>query len=162
MDRLVLAIDPGPNKAGFAALKVKERPEIVESAQVDLGKEDSLEIRLDRLYQETLAWIDRHHPSVLAVESWCKPYDQKWMAQELAAEARAVVRLAALHRGIPIVDYNPNVVKERIAGASKASKDQVRRAVMIALRLDWVPKEDQGDAIAVGLAYCQAHYEEAI
>jgi len=155
-EKLVLAIDPGPNKAGFAVLTVTKPPKIIESAQVDLGADRPLGIKLRYLYETTLEWINRYRPCLAAVamESWCKPYDEKWLASELAAEARAAVRIAAAARKIPVIDYNPNAIKEQLTSLSKASKEQVRAAVRIHLDIDHDLGEDEADALAVGLVYC--------
>lgn len=156
---IVLGIDPGPNKSGFAALTIQPRPDLIESAQVIHGTDrgNSLGQRLFRLHNETISWIDRYKPQAIVMESWCKPYDNRWMASELAAEARAAVRIAAATRGRKILDYKPAVIKEHLISYHNASKEYVRQAVKIHLRIDHNLGEDEADAIAVALIHCWAH-----
>jgi crossover junction endodeoxyribonuclease RuvC len=70
-------------------------------------------------------------------------------------EARAMVMLAAAHRGLELFEYTPTDVKLSIAGYGRADKRQVKEMVHRTLGAG-VPDdlaEDATDALAISLCH---------
>ena len=74
-------------------------------------------------------------------------------AQILGAARGAAIAAAALH-DLPVFEYPPLRVKQAVAGAGRASKEQVARAVQAHLGHDRALAPDEADAAAV--AFCHA------
>lgn len=110
--------------------------------------------RLLEIYSELLKIIERHSPTVVAIE---KIYFNLNVRTAMAVgEARGIAVLAAANYGLPVVEYNPLQVKMALVGYGKAHKKQVQDMVRRILSLSEMPKpNDAADALAV--AICHAH-----
>jgi crossover junction endodeoxyribonuclease RuvC len=71
-------------------------------------------------------------------------------------QARGVIILAAVQKGLSIGEYTPLQVKQAVVGYGKAEKRQVQEMVRMFLNLVAIPKpDDVADSLAV--AICHAH-----
>jgi crossover junction endodeoxyribonuclease RuvC len=62
--------------------------------------------------------------------------------------------LAAAEAGIAVEEYAPLEVKMATTGSGNADKEQVRRALMRAMKVDGVPSQaDAADAVAVAICH---------
>ena len=110
--------------------------------------------RLSALYDGLIALIDKHAPTVLAVE-------QLFFARNVTnamtvGQARGVVLLAAARSGLPVAEYTPAEVKQAVVGYGKADKGQMQEMVRLILGLDRPPRpDDAADALAVALCHTQ-------
>jgi crossover junction endodeoxyribonuclease RuvC len=72
------------------------------------------------------------------------------------ARATGVILLAAAEAGLPVEEYAPLEVKMAITGLGNADKDQVRRLLVRAHRVEGVPDQaDAADAVAVAVCHLQ-------
>ena len=110
--------------------------------------------RLNYLHQRLLEIIAQYKPDVVAVE---QPFMAKNVKSTLAVGmAQAVALLAAASKGIPIYEYTPAQVKQRVANYGGSSKEQVQEMVKLQLGLPHVPESsDAADALAVALCHLQ-------
>jgi crossover junction endodeoxyribonuclease RuvC len=72
------------------------------------------------------------------------------------AEAKGVIRLTCLRRGIDLAEYSPVAVKQSIVGSGRADKSQVQDFIKLILKLPELPKPDHA-ADALGMAVCHIH-----
>jgi crossover junction endodeoxyribonuclease RuvC len=72
------------------------------------------------------------------------------------AEARGVLLLALVSRGLPVREMTPNALKKAVVGVTRADKNQVQEMVRFILGLTEIPKPDHA-ADALGAAICAAH-----
>ena len=69
-------------------------------------------------------------------------------------QASGVLMAEAASRGMEVVEYSPNQVKDAVAGHGDADKEQVQRMVQILLDLPAPPRPpDAADAAAVALTH---------
>jgi crossover junction endodeoxyribonuclease RuvC len=89
---------------------------------------------------------------VVAVE---QPFMAKNVKSTLAVGmAQAIALLAAASKGIPIYEYTPTQVKQRVADYGGSSKEQVQEMVKLQLDLPQLPQpSDAADALAVALCH---------
>jgi crossover junction endodeoxyribonuclease RuvC len=116
------------------------------SADADIGQ------RLLVLEQGFEAWIDKHHPDVVAVERVFSQHNVRTVMGTAQASALAIA--AAARRGIPVALHTPSEVKAAVTGQGRAGKEQVAfmvRRLLNAPALAGPP--DATDALA--LAICQ-------
>ena len=73
----------------------------------------------------------------------------------LLGHARGVVIACCAAAGLPVYEYEPRRVKQAVVGYGAASKLQMQSMMQSMLRLDKLPPEDEGDALA--LAVCHLH-----
>lgn len=149
---LILGIDPGLARLGFALLKKEgERAEYVTCGVIKTEKEEERPYRLALLYDSLLEICREYHPDVMSVEKVFFSRNAK-SALDIG-EVRGVVLLLGRKEGLTIYEYTPLEVKETVTGYGKADKQQVKKMLKILLKLDRLPgPTDASDALA--LAFC--------
>lgn len=151
----ILGIDPGYAIVGWGVLDYnRNRFSVVDYGAITTQAGLPFDQRLEQIYDEAMAIMDRTHPEVLSME---KLYftNNKTTGIDVA-QARGVLMLACRQHGLEINEYTPMQVKQGVVGYGKAEKRQVMEMTRIILHLNEVPKpDDTADALA--MAICHAH-----
>lgn len=154
-DSCVLGVDPGIASTGLAAVAGDgRRRRVIWSETVRTPADLAEPARLRRLSEAVRAAISDHRPEAMAVESvmWGK---NRTSALSVA-RATGVILLAAAEAGVPVEEYAPLEVKMAITGVGNADKEQVRRLLVRAHRVQDVPEQaDAADAAAVAVCHLQ-------
>jgi len=151
---ITLGVDPGTARLGFGVVLAGEPPTTPEFGVIETPAGAPMPDRLSALYDGLIALIDKHAPTVLAVE-------QLFFARNVTnamtvGQARGVVLLAAARSGLPVAEYTPAEVKQAVVGYGKADKGQMQEMVRLILGLDRPPRpDDAADALAVALCHTQ-------
>ncbi|TVQ79069.1 MAG: crossover junction endodeoxyribonuclease RuvC [Bradymonadales bacterium] len=154
---ILLAIDPGSLKTGFAIMK-QEAGRLVRlsSGALFLDAQQALPQRLVCLAQDIEELIQKYKPTELAIE---KTFFAKNAQSALTlGQARGVLILKAAEHRLEIFEYSATQVKSSLCGSGRASKDQIAFMVRQLLKL---PKtfefsgNDEADALAIGLTHGQ-------
>ncbi|PZD94142.1 crossover junction endodeoxyribonuclease RuvC [Paenibacillus sambharensis] len=151
----VLGIDPGIAIVGFGFIdKIGSRLVPVQYGMVETKAGTPQETRLLQVYESVGALMDKYKPDAVAVEKLF--FNRNVTTAFTVSEARGVIILAAVQRGIAVAEYTPMQVKQAIVGYGKAEKRQVQEMVRMFLKLAAIPKpDDVADALAI--AICHAH-----
>ncbi len=155
-EKVILGLDPGTNIMGYGLISIKgNKIELLQFGVIHLGKVDSHELRLKKIFDRVLSLIDEYHPDEVALEA---PFFGKNVQSMLKlGRAQGVAMSAALFREVPIIEYAPKKVKQSVTGNGNASKEQVARMLMTLLTIRELPKLlDATDALAVALCH---HYQ---
>lgn len=148
----VLGVDPGNAVTGYG---IAERGATVRYVAAGTIRGGALRgpARLAAIYDSLLKVIDTYAPGAMSLE-------RSFVAANIQSafrlgEARAMVMLAAAHRGLELFEYAPTDVKLSIAGYGRADKRQVKE--MVQRTIDGgVPDdlaEDATDALAIALCH---------
>ncbi|TBL81608.1 crossover junction endodeoxyribonuclease RuvC [Paenibacillus thalictri] len=151
----ILGIDPGYAIVGFGFIdKQGSKVVPVQYGSIQTEAHTDPALRLKTIYEAAVQLIDTYQPEAMAIE---KLFFNRNVTTALAVgQARGVLMLAAVQKGLTISEYTPLQVKQAIVGYGKAEKRQVQEMVKMFLRLQAVPKpDDVADALAV--AICHAH-----
>lgn len=149
---LVLGIDPGLQRTGYALLRFGGPAQLVEAGVIRLRRAAALEQRLIELEAALTGLLEQHRPAVLACEQLYAHYKHPRTAI-LMGHARGVILALAARRGLTIVSIAATHVKKLLTGRGHASKPQMQRAVALTLGLRTLPEpHDVADAIAIALA----------
>ncbi len=110
--------------------------------------------RLSFLYHAISDIISQYQPDAVAVE---QPFVAQNVKTALAiGKAQAIAILAAANRQIPVYEYTPAQVKQRVSNYGASSKEQIQEMVKLQLGLTEVPQpNDAADALAVALCHQQ-------
>lgn len=150
---IILGIDPGNAILGYAFLEKKGniiKP--IEYGVLTTEKDEKEEIRLQLIFQQLNALLEKYSPNEMAVESLYFTNNQKTAFQ--VGQARGVVLLLAAMNKIPAFSYNPNEIKIAVTGYGRAGKKQVQEMVKRILHLEKIPKpDDAADAVAAALCH---------
>jgi crossover junction endodeoxyribonuclease RuvC len=151
----VLGIDPGIAIVGFGFIdKEGSRLIPVQYGCIQTEAHTDPALRLKQVYDSTLALIDKYKPDTLGIEKLF--FNRNVTTAFSVGQARGVIILAAVQRGLTIGEYTPLQVKQAVVGYGQAEKHQVQEMVRMFLKLSAAPKpDDVADALAV--AICHAH-----
>lgn len=154
-DRIIIGIDPGTNIMGYGILGVYGRdPQMIAMGLIELSKLGDHYLRLGRIYDRVSMLVDQYCPDEMAIEA---PFFGKNVQSMLKlGRAQGVAMAAALHRQVPIAEYEPRRIKQAITGNGAASKEQVCEMLVRILRIpreNLLPKLDATDALAAALCH---------
>ncbi len=151
----ILGIDPGFAIVGCGVIDyVGNKFSVVHYSAVTTKAGGKLEDRLKSIYDGVCDMIDTYKPECIAVEELFFNTNAKTAIQ--VGQARGVILLAAVNKGVEVYEYTPLQVKQAVVGYGRAEKLQVQQMVKSILNLKEIPKpDDVADGLA--LAICHAH-----
>ncbi|MFA5658425.1 MAG: crossover junction endodeoxyribonuclease RuvC [Oscillospiraceae bacterium] len=151
----IIGIDPGYAIVGFGVLDYTGSCfDIVEFGAITTSADMPFEARLKAIYDDMCFVLDKYKPQQLAIEKLFFTTNQKTAID--VAQARGIILLSAVERGIEIAEYTPLQVKQSVVGYGKAEKKQVQELTRQILHLKEAPKpDDTADALAI--AICHGH-----
>lgn len=154
---VILGIDPGLAIVGFGVIeKGKFNTEVIDYGVINTPKEDTLPIRLEKIYQGMCALIDKYKPEHVAIEELF--FNTNTTTGIAVAEARGVILLACIHKGLKLYEYTPLQIKQALTGNGRADKQQVQFMVKAILKLKNTPKpDDAADGLAAALCHSQTN-----
>ena len=69
-EKVILGLDPGTNIMGYGIISVKaSKIQLLQFGVIHLGKVDSHELRLKKIFDRVLSLIDDYHPDEVALEA---------------------------------------------------------------------------------------------
>lgn len=152
-ERIILGIDPGTNIMGYGLIHQKgSKAELMTLGVIQLNKYTNQALKLQKIFERTLALIDEYKPDEFAIEA---PFYGKNVQSMLKlGRAQGVAMASALYRSIPIFEYSPKKVKQSITGNGNASKEQVSAMLKNLLSINETQKYlDATDGLAVAVCH---------
>lgn len=152
---VILGIDPGTVIMGYAIVAINgSKVELVRMDVLKLVSHKDAYRRLEIIYAEVCALIEKHKPSMFAIEA---PFFGKNVQSMLKlGRAQGVAIAAAMQASIPVTEYSPKRIKQSITGNGNATKEQVFKMLQTIIQLEERPDFfDATDALAVALCH---HY----
>ena len=141
---IVLGIDPGLTRCGYAVLRVSGNTEVSMSALgvLSTSPEKDLPNRLAEIAREIEELLERIF------------FQSNVRTAMSVGQVSGLVLSAAARRNIEVVQYSPNQVKLALTGWGGADKAQVQKMVKERLKLNSIPKPaDAADAAAIALCH---------
>jgi crossover junction endodeoxyribonuclease RuvC len=160
----VFGIDCGTEITGYGVVESDDsgrQPKLVMKAMgaIRLAKTQTTPLRLEQVYRELTAEMERWKPEVVAIEEVFYSVNAK-SALKLG-QVRGVALLAAATQGLPVAEYAPLKIKSSVVGYGLAKKEQVQFMVARLLELAELPQPaDAADALAV--AICHIHTAQTL
>ncbi len=149
---VVLGIDPGLERIGFAAVrKVGSRLEPLGYGLIETPRV-ALPTRLLLLEEAMTETIDRFSPDALATERLLFAVNKRTAMD--VSKALGVILLAGAKSGLQWSEYSPPEIKLAVVGNGAADKHQVQFMVTRLLGLAETPKpDDVSDALAIAICH---------
>ncbi len=149
-----MGIDPGTAVMGYGLILEKgSKIQLISMGVVRMEHLDDHFLKLQRIFEKTVALIDEYKPDVLALEA--PFYGKNIQVMLKLGRAQGVAMAAALSRGIPVTEYAPRKIKQSITGNGSAGKEQV--AAMLQNLLDFKETPEFLDATdGLGVAVCHS------
>jgi len=154
-ERLVLGIDPGYARLGYAVIAASGNDlSLLACDVITTPAGIVLPQRLQQIYQQLSALVNEYRPQEAAIE---KLFFGRNVTTAIAVgHARGVTMLALVNSGISIAEYTPSEVKLAVTGYGAAKKGQVGEMVRLLLHLTSIPRPDDA-ADAAAIAICHLH-----
>lgn len=160
----VFGIDCGTEITGFGVVETCDsgrEPQLVCKAMggIRLSKRQALPQRLEQVFRDLSAELERWQPDVVAIEEVFYSVNAK-SALKLG-QVRGVALLAAACKAVPVAEYAPLRIKSSVVGYGLAKKEQVQFMVARLLGLTAIPEPaDAADALAI--AICHIHTAQTL
>jgi crossover junction endodeoxyribonuclease RuvC len=154
-ERLILGIDPGFGRMGYAVLAAAGNDlHLIACDAIMTPVALSYPRRLQRIYDQLGEIIDQFRPAEAAIEALF--FGKNVTTAIGVAQARGVAILTLAQRELSIAEYTPSAVKLAVTGYGAAHKEQVGYMVGQWLHLSAIPEPDDA-ADAAAIAICHAH-----
>ncbi|MDW2959022.1 MAG: crossover junction endodeoxyribonuclease RuvC [Alphaproteobacteria bacterium] len=152
MTTRVLGIDPGLLHTGWAVVESHGQSRKYIASGVILPKPKlEMSVRLATIFQELTKICDAFEPDECSIEIIFVNKNPKTTL--LLGQARAAAIVAVANKGVPVFEYEPNVIKKALTGAGHADKTAVDKMVRMLLPNARPKTPDEADAIAIALAH---------
>ncbi len=153
---IILGIDPGSRKTGYAVLKVeKNKSEVLEYGTITLTDLKLMTDKLVMIFEEIDGLFGKFRINSVAVEAGF--YGKNPQSAYKLGYARSAAVLAAALKKVDVIEYSPRKIKQAVTGNGNASKNQVKYMVKTLLHLSDGKKirEDEADACAAAICHAQ-------
>ncbi len=150
---IILGIDPGSRKAGYALIDVQgKKISYIASGVLKYDHVDEFLERLGMIYQTCDELINRYQPDEVSVEALI--YVKSVDALSKLAQARGAM-IAAFSRTKlgKIYEYAPNAVKSSVTGHGHADKDAINKAMTMMFGKLTFKTSDESDALAIAVCH---------
>jgi crossover junction endodeoxyribonuclease RuvC len=148
----ILGIDPGLQVCGYACMEMDaEKENLIEAGVVSTDSKQPIEIKLNRIAEDTQSLLENFKPDIVAVEELYSHYAHPKTAI-LMGHARGVILQRCAQAEIEVRSFSATRIKKSITGNGRASKGQMQRTIQTILALPQLPEpHDVADAIAAAL-----------
>ena len=152
-ERIILGIDPGTAVMGYGLVKeTGSKIELINLGVIKMESMDDHMLKLQRIFEKTVALIDNYHPDCLAIEA--PFYGKNIQVMLKLGRAQGVAMAAALSRNVNITEYSPRKIKQAITGNGNATKEQVAAMLQNLLKFKETPEFlDATDGLAVAVCH---------
>jgi len=150
---VVLGIDPGLVQTGYGLIKIKNnRKNILDYGVIVPNRNAALSQRLNTIYEDISYIIEKHKPTIMAIEEVF--YGKNAKSALLLGHARGVSMITASKKNIPVYEYSARKVKQSVTGNGTAHKSQVQFMIVKEFNLGDVKfSYDASDALAIALCH---------
>ena len=151
---VVLGIDPGLDRTGWAIVRRNERNvlSLIACGLIHTASAQELPTRLHYIYKELQQILKEYAPDQIAMEQ--NFFLKRAVTMANTVMTRGVIILACEQANKTIAFYPPKRVKMILCGTGTADKKQVQRMVQLTLNLDKKPDpDDVADAVAIAICH---------
>jgi crossover junction endodeoxyribonuclease RuvC len=152
-ERIILGIDPGTAVMGYGVIKeIGTKIELISLGVVKMEQLDDHMLKLQRIFEKTVALIDNYKPDCMAIEA--PFYGKNIQVMLKLGRAQGVAMAAGLSRNLNITEYAPRKIKQSITGNGNAAKEQVAAMLQALLKFTETPDFlDATDGLAVAVCH---------
>ncbi len=150
---IILGIDPGSRKAGYALIEVQgKKISYIASGVLKYDHVDEFIDRLGMIYQSCDDLMIKYKPDEVSVEALI--YVKSVEALSKLAQARGAM-VAAFSRSLrgKIFEYSPNTVKSSVTGHGHADKEAIDKAMTMMFGKLTFKTSDESDALAIAVCH---------
>lgn len=156
----IIGIDPGSRSTGFGVIDSDGlRHQYVVSGQIGI-KGDDLPSRLGYIFSEISHIIEKWQPATMGVE---QVFVNKNVDSALKlGQARGAAICAGVNAELTIGEYTPRAIKKAVVGNGGADKEQIQQMMKLLLKLDFLPRSDEADGLAIAICHANHMHVESL
>lgn len=148
----VLGLDPGSRRTGFGVVERHGNSfHCLDHGHATPSPRQDLAHRLHAIAARAGEVMDRHEPDCVAIEEAF--YHENVRSTLVLGHVRGALMVAAVERGLEVVEYTPREIKLSVTGSGAAAKEQVGFMVKRLLGLRGELQQDAADALAIALCH---------
>lgn len=150
---LILGIDPGSIRTGWALLKTQSsKIQYIASGVLEFDSKTEFLDRLTEIKEKTQKLIDELEPEEIALESLI--YVKSPTALIKLAQTRGMILSTVVEKFEgKIFEYSPNLVKSTAVGHGHADKQSVQKFLDMLIGKKEYKTHDESDAVAVAVCH---------
>lgn len=130
---LILAIDPGYDRLGWAIGQKKQTIQLQEFGCIQTTQENSIFERYQQLITELSVILTTYQPTQLAIETLF--FSKNTATAMRVSETRGLITGLCLAHGLQIFEYHPNQIKLAVTGSGRADKKAMEKLVRLQLKV---------------------------
>jgi len=125
---IILGVDPGTATTGYGVIRVVgETFDAVKWGLITTDKSLSSGVRFLSIYTQLTGIIQKHTPSVIAIEKVFFATNAKTAIS--VGQAQGVMFLCAAQNKVEVVEYAPGTIKKAISGDGRADKKMIQQSL---------------------------------
>lgn len=150
---IILGIDPGSRKAGYALIEVQgKRFSYISSGVLKYDHVDEFIDRLGMIYRSCDELVKKFQPDEISIEALI--YVKSIEALSKLAQARgAMIAAFSQTKNGKIYEYAPNAIKSSVTGHGHADKESVDKAMSMMFGKMTFKTSDESDALAIAVCH---------
>ena len=150
---IILGIDPGSRKAGYALIEVQgKKISYISSGVLKYDHVDELIDRLGMIYRSCDELAKKFQPDEISIEALI--YVKSIEALSKLAQARgAMIAAFSQTKNGKIFEYAPNAIKSSVTGHGHADKESVDKAMNMMFGKMTFKTSDESDALAIAVCH---------
>ena len=151
LGNIVIGIDPGSQRMGWGVIREKSGVLELVACGIIRPRAEAFSERLGCIFKELQTVLRQYSPQEAAIEN---VFTQKNALSALKlGQARGIAVGACAALDIPVIDYEPTLIKKSLTGNGRAEKSQVSFMVgrLLGVKETW--GEDAGDALAAAICH---------
>lgn len=150
---IILGIDPGSRKAGYALINVEgKKISYVASGVIKYDHVKEFIERLGIIYESCDALINHYRPDEISIESLIYVKSVDALSKLAQARGAMIAAFSKTKRG-SIHEYSPNTIKASVTGHGHADKDAVDKAMNMMFGKITFKTSDESDALAIAVCH---------
>jgi crossover junction endodeoxyribonuclease RuvC len=150
---IILGVDPGSRKAGYALIEVEGRKfKYITSGVLRYDKIDEFVDRLGVIYKSCEELVEKYQPHEISIESLIYVKSVTALAKLAQARGAMIAGFMKTHQG-KVSEYSPNLIKSSVTGHGHASKEGVEKTLSMIFGPLKFKSNDESDALAIALCH---------
>ena len=150
---IIIGIDPGSRKAGFAVIEVQgKKISYLTSGAMKYDHVDEFIDRLGLIYQSCSELLKKYQPDEVSIESLIYVKSVDALSKLAQARGAMIAAFSHTHQG-KIFEYAPNLVKVSVTGHGHADKVAVDKAMSMMFGKINFKTADESDALAIAVCH---------
>ena len=150
---IILGIDPGSRKAGYALIDVQgKKISYIASGVLKYDHVDEFIDRLGMIYQTCDELISRYRPDEVSIEALIYVKSVEALSKLAQARGAMIAAFSRSHLG-KIYEYSPNTIKSSVTGHGHADKEAIDKAMTMMFGKMTFKTSDESDALAIAVCH---------